>query len=207
VAANGRAMVLASPAGNGAGEPAATTQVSVPLLAQGRVLGVLSLYDREDGEPFTLADADALTAFAVQAAVAIENVQLHAEAERLSVTDPLTGAWNYRYFKRRFEQEIERSRRFGRVLALLMLDIDFKSVNDRFGHQRGDQVLVELARRVSGSVRDIDTFARYGGEALYEAKLQGRDRVVTAGPRPLPLTARPGQPPPRPGRGDGGRVE
>jgi diguanylate cyclase (GGDEF)-like protein len=264
VAATGRAMILASPAGNGGPEPAATSQVSVPLLAQGRVLGVLSLYDREDGEPFTLGDAEGLTAFAVQAAVAIENVQLHAEAERLSVTDPLTGAWNYRYFKRRFEQEIERSRRFGRVLALLMLDIDhFKSVNDRFGHQRGDEVLVELARRVTGSVRDIDTFARYGGEefvlilpetnlegglavaemlrlatrrtpfggedsegvpltvsigvacfpehatspeellraadeALYEAKLQGRDRVVTAGPRLLPLTARPGQ-------GDGGQ--
>ena len=257
VASNGRAMVLASPAGNGAsGEPAATTQVSVPLLAQGRVLGVLSLYDREDGEPFTLGDAEALTAFAVQAAVAIENVQLHAEAERLSVTDPLTGAWNYRYFERRFEQEIERSRRFGRVLALLMLDIDhFKAVNDRYGHQRGDEVLVEFRGRVTGSVRDIDTFARYGGEefvlilpetnlegglavaeklrvathrapfcadgihltvsigvacfpehatapeellraadeALYEAKLQGRDRVVTAGPRLLPLTARPGQ--------------
>jgi two-component system, cell cycle response regulator len=256
----------------------------VPLLAQGRVLGVLSLYDREDGEPFTLGDAEALTAFAVQAAVAIENVQLHAEAERLSVTDPLTGAWNYRYFERRFEQEIERSRRFGRVLALLMLDIDhFKAVNDRYGHQRGDEVLVEFRGRVTGSVRDIDTFARYGGEefvlilpetnlegglavaeklrvatnrtpfcadmggsgrrgpgnpegvprsvdphkgppeggvhltvsigvacfpehatapeellraadeALYEAKLQGRDRVVTAGPRLLPLTARPGQ--------------
>lgn len=260
VAATGRAMVLASPAGNGGPEPAATSQVSVPLLAQGRVLGVLSLYDREDGEPFTLADAESLTAFAVQAAVAIENVRLHAEAERLSVTDPLTGAWNYRYFSRRFEQEIERSRRFGRVLALLMLDIDhFKSVNDRFGHQRGDEVLVEFARRVTGSVRDIDTFARYGGEefvlilpetnlegglaaaeklrlgthktpfcgegpdggvrltvsigvacfpehatqpeellraadeALYEAKLQGRDRVVSAGPRLLPLTARPGQ--------------
>jgi two-component system, cell cycle response regulator len=260
VAATGRAMVLASPAGNGGPEPAATSQVSVPLLAQGKVLGVLSLYDREDGEPFTLGDAEALTAFAVQAAVAIENVQLHAEAERLSVTDPLTGAWNYRYFSRRFEQEIERSRRFGRVLALLMLDIDhFKSVNDRFGHQRGDEVLVELARRVTGSVRDIDTFARYGGEefvlilpetnldgglavaekllagihrtpfcgeeedggvrltvsigvacfpehatqpeellraadeALYEAKLQGRDRVVTAGPRLQPLAARPGE--------------
>ena len=46
-----------------------------------------------------------------------------------------------------------------------MLDIDhFKSVNDRFGHQRGDEVLVEFAGRVTGSVRDIDTFARYGGE-------------------------------------------
>ncbi len=271
VAATGRPMVLASPAEArqpAEGEPTATTQVSVPLLSQGRVLGVLSLYDREDGEPFTLADADALTAFAVQAAVAIENVQLHAEAERLSVTDPLTGTWNYRYFGRRFEQEIERSRRFGRVLALLMIDLDhFKSVNDRHGHQRGDEVLVEFARRVTGSVRDIDTFARYGGEefvlilpetnlggglavaeklrlathgtvfcdrgsdgvrltisigvacfpehasapeellraadeALYEAKLQGRDRVVTATPRLLPLAARPG-----PVKGRTARVE
>jgi len=271
VAATGRPMVLASPADAGPhspAEPTASTQVSVPLLAQGRVLGVLSLYDRDDGEPFTLADAEALTAFAVQAAVAIENVQLHAEAERLSVTDPLTGAWNFRYFERRFEQEIERSRRFGRVLALLMLDLDhFKSVNDRYGHQRGDDVLVEFARRVTGSVRDIDTFARYGGEefvlilpetnldgglavaeklrmaihgaafrgrgdngmrltvsigvacfpehatsreellraadeALYEAKLQGRDRVVTAGPRLLPLAARPG-----PVKGRAARVE
>jgi diguanylate cyclase (GGDEF)-like protein len=271
VAATGRPMVLASPAEArqpAEGEPTATTQVSVPLLSQGRVLGVLSLYDREDGEPFTLADADALTAFAVQAAVAIENVQLHAEAERLSVTDPLTGTWNYRYFGRRFEQEIERSRRFGRVLALLMIDLDhFKSVNDRHGHQRGDEVLVEFARRVTGSVRDIDTFARYGGEefvlilpetnlggglavaeklrlathgtvfcdrgsdgvrltisigvacfpehasapedllraadeALYEAKLQGRDRVVTATPRLLPLAARPG-----PVKGQTARVE
>jgi two-component system, cell cycle response regulator len=259
VAATGRPMVLASPAEAGPrspAEPTATTQVSVPLLAQGRVLGVLSLYDREDGQPFTLADAEALTAFAVQAAVAIENVQLHAEAERLSVTDPLTGAWNFRYFERRFEQESERSRRFGRVLALLMLDLDhFKLVNDRYGHQCGDDVLVEFSRRVTGSVRDIDTFARYGGEefvlilpetnlegglavaeklrmavlgtafrgrgdegmrltvsigvacflqhatsreellraadeALYEAELQGRDRVVTAGPRLLPLAAR-----------------
>jgi putative methionine-R-sulfoxide reductase with GAF domain len=79
VAATRRAMVLASPAGNGGPEPTATTQVSVPVAAQGRVLGVLSLYDREDGEPFTLADTEAMTAFAVQAAVAIENVQLHAE--------------------------------------------------------------------------------------------------------------------------------
>jgi two-component system, cell cycle response regulator len=261
VAATGRAMVLASPAGNGGPEPTATTQVSVPVAAQGRVPGVLSLYDREDGEPFTLADAEALTAFAVQAAVAIENVQLHAEAERLSVTDPLTGAWNDRYFERRFEQEIERSRRFGRVLALLMLDVDhFKSVNDRFGHQRGDEVLVEFAAGSPAASATSTPFARYGGEefvlilpetnlegglavteklclathrtpfcgdgaddggvrltvsigvacfpehatspeellraadeALYEAKLQGRDRVVTAGPRLLPLTARPGQ--------------
>jgi two-component system, cell cycle response regulator len=148
-----------------AAEPAASTQVSVPLVAQGRVLGVLSVYERETGEPFTLEDATVLADFAVQAAVAVENVQLHEEAERLSLTDAVTGSWNYRYFERRLEQELERSRRFGRLFALLLLDIDhFKLVNDRHGHQVGDEVLVEMTRRITAIVRDIDTFARYGGE-------------------------------------------
>jgi diguanylate cyclase (GGDEF)-like protein len=129
------------------------------------VLGVLSVYERETGEPFTLEDATVLADFAVQAAVAVENVQLHEEAERLSLTDAVTGSWNYRYFERRLEQELERSRRFGRLFALLLLDIDhFKMVNDRHGHQVGDEVLVELTRRITAIVRDIDTFARYGGE-------------------------------------------
>jgi len=181
-------------------EPPSSSQVSVPLLAQGRVLGVLNVYDRETGEPFALADAAALADFAVQAAVAIENVQLHEEAERLSLTDAVTGMWNYRYFERRFEQELERSRRFDRLFALLLLDVDhFKLVNDRHGHQRGDQVLMELARRIVSSVRDIDTFARYGGEEfvliLPETNLAGgiataeklRDLVSAR-----PFTDRPG---------------
>ncbi len=137
-----------------------------------------------------------------QAAVAVENVQLHAEAERLSVTDAMTGAWNYRYFERRLEQEIERSRRFGRVFTLLLLDIDhFKWVNDRHGHQRGDEVLVELARRITSSVRDIDTFARYGGEEfvliLPETDVEGglaaaeKLRKVVGG---QPFAARPDDP-------------
>ncbi|HEV8650144.1 MAG TPA: diguanylate cyclase [Actinomycetes bacterium] len=161
VAATGKPMVVSAPPE----VRRVSSQVSVPLLAQGRVLGVLNVYDRETGEAFTLADAGALADFAVQAAVAIENVQLHEEAERLSLTDAVTGTWNYRYFERRFEQELERSRRFDRLFALLMLDVDhFKLVNDRHGHQRGDEVLMELARRIVSSVRDIDTFARYGGE-------------------------------------------
>jgi diguanylate cyclase (GGDEF)-like protein len=186
VAATGTPMVVAAPSATGQGpgvepggqaqpslgggaravvEPPAASQVSVPLVAQGRVLGVLNVYDRETGEPFALSDAGGLADFAVQAAVAIENVQLHEEAERLSLTDAVTGSWNYRYFERRFEQEVERSRRFNRLFALLMLDVDhFKLVNDRHGHQRGDEVLMELARRIVSSVRDIDTFARYGGE-------------------------------------------
>ncbi len=64
-------------------------------------------------------------------------------------------------------KEIERAARFGRPLALLMLDLDhFKRVNDTYGHQRGDEVLVELAGRIKLVVRDVDTVARYGGEEI-----------------------------------------
>ena len=73
--------------------------------------------------------------------------------------------WNRRYFEMKARDELERAMRFGRPFSLLMVDIDnFKNVNDRFGHRSGDEVLVELARRMTEVTRDIDTCARYGGE-------------------------------------------
>ena len=97
--------------------------------------------------------------------IAIDNVHLHHEAQRLSTTDPLTGLWNFRYLSMSLAREIERSTRFDRPLAVLMLDLDhFKLVNDLHGHARGDSVLRELAHRVQEQIREVDTFARYGGE-------------------------------------------
>jgi diguanylate cyclase (GGDEF)-like protein len=87
------------------------------------------------------------------------------EARRASMTDEMTGIWNYRYFRLRMDEEIQRARRFQHPLSLLLLDLDrFKQANDRYGHQHGDSILRELARRVGGNIRDVDTFARYGGE-------------------------------------------
>jgi diguanylate cyclase (GGDEF)-like protein len=87
------------------------------------------------------------------------------EARRASMTDEMTGIWNYRYFRLRIDEEIQRARRFQHPLSLLLLDLDrFKEANDRYGHQQGDSILRELARRVGASIRDVDTFARYGGE-------------------------------------------
>jgi diguanylate cyclase (GGDEF)-like protein len=150
-----------------AGEPAAGSVIAVPLKSSGTVIGVLDLFDRLDAELFDDRDLATIRTFASQATVAIDNVLLHDEAQRLSITDGLTGLWNYRYFTMTIGKEIERSARFGRPLALLMLDIDlFKSVNDTYGHQRGDAVLVELAGRIRAQVRDVDTVARYGGEEI-----------------------------------------
>jgi two-component system cell cycle response regulator len=147
-------------------EPVSNTAVAVPLNRGDRIIGVLALYHRMVPEPFDREDAKTLASFATQASVAIENVLLHREAQRLSITDGLTGVWNRRYLQLTLAKEIDRSQRFGRPLSVLMIDIDdFKLVNDRFGHPRGDEVLVELTRRALGQIRtQIDFLTRYGGE-------------------------------------------
>ncbi|MGH2705049.1 MAG: diguanylate cyclase [Actinomycetota bacterium] len=146
-------------------EPDFQTVLSVPIFSQERVIAVLSVYDRAGGGNFTESDMGTLLSLADQAGVAIENVLLHNEAQRLSITDGLTGVWNKRYFNMQYPQEIDRAGRFRRPFSLVMLDLDdFKGINDTHGHQRGDAVLVELARRVKSVIRDIDFLARYGGE-------------------------------------------
>ncbi len=83
----------------------------------------------------------------------------------LSNSDGLTQVGNYRHFHHVLQQEIDRQRRFGRPLTLLMIDIDdFKKVNDRFGHLAGDMVLIKIASLLREEVRGFDYVARYGGD-------------------------------------------
>lgn len=85
--------------------------------------------------------------------------------EELASIDPLTGASNRRHFLEQAKAEISRARRQGLPLSLIMLDIDFfKSINDRYGHEIGDHVLVALAAAIHASLRGGDIFARMGGE-------------------------------------------
>ena len=87
------------------------------------------------------------------------------EQERLAITDPLTSLHNRRFFDEALELEAARSRRSDGSLGLLVLDMDhFKWINDRYGHQAGDDVLVETARRLEPVLRGGDLLARYGGE-------------------------------------------
>jgi diguanylate cyclase (GGDEF)-like protein len=147
-------------------EPERSTAVAVPLVRGERTIGVVTLYGRSAGSAFSAEDGATLAAFARETAVAVENVLLHEQAERLSMTDALTGTGNRRFLEVTLAREIERARRYGRPMSLLMVDIDrFKQVNDEFGHLTGDEVLAEVARRLEESVRHgIDTVARYGGE-------------------------------------------
>ncbi|MBQ1072825.1 diguanylate cyclase [Micromonospora sp. C31] len=172
------------------GEPRCRTYIAVPFAAPGTAdpsdatardgpvvrpgseqaapagaLGVLALYDRLGAEEFDDDDLVTLRTFAGHAAVAVDNVRVHEEAQRLSLTDPLTGLWNYRYLKESIRREVERATRFGRMLSVLALDLDrFKAVNDTYGHAAGDAVLAEFARRVRGEIREVDLAFRQGGE-------------------------------------------
>ncbi len=85
----------------------------------------------------------------------------------IAFRDELTGLFNRRYFDQRLREEINRSTRYGRNLSLILGDIDhFKSYNDDFGHQKGDEVLRSVSEMIRSSCRSSDTAARYGGEEL-----------------------------------------
>jgi diguanylate cyclase (GGDEF)-like protein len=129
------------------------------------VVGLVSV--GRTGRAFTAGERDLFHYLATQAGVSMENVGLHETVARESVTDELTGLFNRRRFDEVLDTEVERAKRFGQPMALVLLDIDdFKLVNDTYGHQQGDVVLREVARVLRESCREIDEPARYGGEEL-----------------------------------------
>ncbi|HUQ91931.1 MAG TPA: diguanylate cyclase [Bryobacteraceae bacterium] len=94
-----------------------------------------------------------------------ELLEAREQLRDLAMRDPLTGLWNRRSVLEILQREQVRARREKFPIGILMLDLDhFKSVNDRFGHLAGDEVLREAARRLAGSVRPYDAIGRYGGE-------------------------------------------
>lgn len=130
-----------------------------------QVVGVVSV--GRTGKPFTHRDRDLVKYLAGQAARSIENVQLYTTATARSITDELTGLSNRRAFDDALAAEVERGRRYGAELGLVLLDIDnFKSINDTYLHQTGDIVLREVARVLREESREVDLPARYGGEEL-----------------------------------------
>ncbi|MFB1489601.1 MULTISPECIES: GGDEF domain-containing protein [unclassified Thiocapsa] len=87
------------------------------------------------------------------------------ELRLASLTDGLTGAYNRRYLLQKLAEEIERAKRYGDALSVILLDLDsFKTINDTFGHRVGDEVLVKVAATLRTCTRDVDVSGRYGGE-------------------------------------------
>ena len=139
--------------------------ISVPLKIKNQAMGVINAYNKRESDVFNTDDLQLLSAFANQAAIAIQNAQLHQEIKGLSITDCLTDLYNFRYLQERLEEETKRAQRFRRPLALIMADIDhFKEFNDIYGHPEGNKVLKVLANILKDNVREIDIVGRYGGE-------------------------------------------
>jgi diguanylate cyclase (GGDEF)-like protein len=119
----------------------------------------------QPGTTFSDEMAAAARSLATQAGIALENARLHRTLALQAVTDDLTQLANRRRFEEALDHEVSRLLRFGGSLSLLVADLDdFKAVNDRHGHQHGDEVLRVFAKVIRDAVRAIDLPARPGGE-------------------------------------------
>lgn len=133
----------------------------IPILNQGDTLGLVHLRKEANAKGFTARDIRLIKVFAIQLGAAVKNAQLYEQA----ITDGMTKLYLHRYFKQRLLDEIKRASRFKRHLALIMVDIDhFKSLNDNYGHQTGDEVLKRVANILKKAIRIHDLPVRYGGE-------------------------------------------
>lgn len=128
-------------------------------------------------KPFSLQELAAR----VNAAMRVKERQ--DRLKMMSITDELTGLYNRRYLNERLKEEVERARRYRYPISCLMIDIDrFKEINDTYGHQIGDKVLIEVGRLLRSTTRVVDIAARYGGEefliALPMTNLKGARTVA-----------------------------
>lgn len=177
VAKTGRSEIVGDMEGDTRGvivpnqPPTQMSSIFVPLRAAGQVVGVLRL-SRQGLNRFDRQDLQIAEVIGQQAAVAVQNSRLFDETRELyektrwvSVTDALTGLFNQRYLSERLPAEIERATQYGGRVSLLMMDADtLKQVNDRYGHDRGDQLIRGIADVLREHIRIGDTAIRYAGD-------------------------------------------
>ena len=140
------------------------TMACVPLLKDTRLIGVISLYTASIAH-YSEDHIRLLETISRLAADSFHNAVHHAAAQEIALTDPLTGIPNSRAFSLQFDQEANRANRQSTPFSLLMMDLDgFKAINDTYGHQMGDEFLIEISRIIAAELRSYDFFARYGGD-------------------------------------------
>lgn len=140
------------------------SRIRIPLVSFGQTLGVLAL-DSSLPDAFRDGDLQSLESVADICATAIQNANYVERVKQLAYLDGLTGIFNRRFFELRILEEIERAKRYGTGMAVIMADIDqFKRLNDEFGHVLGDEVLRQVSSLFHQQVRKIDVVCRYGGE-------------------------------------------
>ena len=149
-----------------------SSAIAIPFTLDRTQVGVFFLRTYGDEPPLSTNDIEFADTVIRAAVAAIQRAQLlettradKARLEALATTDSVTQLLNRRALVDRLTHELERARRYGTPLALLMVDLDhFKEINDSHGHLVGDQALREVGRLLQGAVRAVDVVARYGGE-------------------------------------------
>jgi len=132
--------------------------------SKGEVLGTFAIYRPQAGAPDE-ADIELIQQAANLASIAIERKRAEDMIWHQANYDHVTRLPNRRLFRDRLEQDMRKTDRNGQALALLFIDLDrFKEVNDTLGHDVGDLLLIDAARRISACVRGSDTVARLGGD-------------------------------------------
>jgi len=142
--------------------------ISAPIKLGSNLMGFLNVADKNsrEGSVFLELDLKILCMIVRQVAVAMENAKLYRSLKHLTITDPLTHIYNFRYFSKTLDHEIIRLKRHPeRPLCLLMVDVDdFKSYNDTFGHLDGDSLLQRISKAFKQNIREIDIVCRYAGD-------------------------------------------
>lgn len=140
------------------------SRMSIPLISFGQTLGVLTLHSSQPNA-FRESELQSLESVADICANSIQNAHYVERVKQLAYLDGLTGIFNRRFFELRIMEEIERARRYGTGMAVVMADIDqFKRLNDEFGHLLGDEVLRQVSSLFHQQLRKVDVVCRYGGE-------------------------------------------
>jgi diguanylate cyclase (GGDEF)-like protein len=154
------------------GEQQTRSVIALPFALEKQIAGVFFLRTTEDDPPLNRLDLG-FAEQVIEASVASLEKAYYIERtgngesnlRQLADTDPLTGCANRRVLGERLHEELDRARRYDKVVTVVMLDVDdFKQINDTHGHQTGDQVLKQMAALLRHELRTMDFLARYGGE-------------------------------------------
>jgi diguanylate cyclase (GGDEF)-like protein len=144
---------------------AVKSYLAIPVMARGSLVGVLSCWETSKLRRYGKSELTIAAGLAGQASAALQNARLYEQTLAASRADPLTGLMNRRAFRERLESEVERARRYGRDLSLLVIDVDrFKRINDTFGHQAGDRTLIRIGELLQRNRRMEDGAFRIGGD-------------------------------------------
>jgi diguanylate cyclase (GGDEF)-like protein/excisionase family DNA binding protein len=135
--------------------------IVVPLRGRSGATGVLTIERLGVGNAFAPEEFDLVKLFAAQVSIALQNAEVYRAVEIRAQTDGLTGLLNHATF----EDHLERAVRDGGSFGLIMLDLDdFREINNRMGHQAGDESLRRIAAALTRSGRESDLVFRYGGD-------------------------------------------